>query len=924
MVRALVVLLGMLVLAGPALADVDAALEWEPGRLLTAPANFLPFSAKGGLQKPPEGMTPPDGLGDPRLARIRWGDGWGLGLVLDLQPGRERLWVDADVDGAFDPPHAESVEWAGPGHAVTRELEVSVVYEDEETRVLVRFLRAAPWGATRVRVLPLVHRQGFVEIEGRLRLVALSDGNADLRFDDAEKDAIWVDLDGNGELDLRLEGGERVLSGKTFRLGDHGYRVDVPAASGKILRFRQVDEVPPARPRAWRRVAVPAAGYRPAPPSVSLQDILQRIEAEKHRGYTERRAAVVLLGRVGTDEAFRALDRLIREDPDLSIRAAAARAMGNASYLAFGGSRVVELTRHPTPGVAVGAVEALHRMDHPDREAVYRKLLASAPDAVVGVVARGLAYLGTPAACSCVRRAWLHAQTGQVRLSIYQGFRAAPEGPPLDVIQAAARDEYLPLRAAGLRDLAILDPDEALRMARASVPRMTKNLQLWQAVIDVLLARGEGEDIARLLDVAETWSAALVSHLSKHFVPLRSDGVIQALLEGLKSDAPAVRRLAAETLANSVQPSVTETLHRRVKKEKDEGVLAALLDALGDHGDPASVSLLLKMARSRKPHVRQAAIRALGRVGLAEARVQKALLRLLTSSEYEDRILAVDALAASGDRRLAKKLVPPLEDEAWQVRLAAVQASAALLAVALVEPLIRRLELEGEARIREAVARTLARITGQFLYDDPVIWRRWWKTVDPATFEVPTTPRPPTKPGDTGPAFFGIPLQTNRVIFVIDQSGSMGARDAKKTGATRLQAALHEVLQAVTRLGDRDRANIILFHSTVHPWQDRLKRLTKNNRRALGDYLKGKGPTGGTNLFDALETALYDDDADTVFLLSDGAPGVGRYTARDDILRAVRRINQTRRIRIHTIAVGMDSALLKELAKENDGQYLRR
>ena len=63
---------------------------------------------------------------------------------------------------------------------------------------------------------------------------------------------------------------------------------------------------------------------------------------------------------------------------------------------------------------------------------------------------------------------------------------------------------------------------------------------------------------------------------------------------------------------------------------------------------------------------------------------------------------------------------------------------------------------------------------------------------------------------------------------------------------------------------------------------------------------------------------------DTVFLLSDGVPGSGKYVATKDILRAVRRLNQTRRIAIHGIAIGQDSDLLKSLAIENGGKYVRR
>ena len=53
-------------------------------------------------------------------------------------------------------------------------------------------------------------------------------------------------------------------------------------------------------------------------------------------------------------------------------------------------------------------------------------------------------------------------------------------------------------------------------------------------------------------------------------------------------------------------------------------------------------------------------------------------------------------------------------------------------------------------------------------------------------------------------------------------------------------------------------------------------------------------------------------------------PGAGKFVATPDILRAVRRLNQTRRVAIHGISIGMDSELLKRLAEENGGRYVRR
>jgi Mg-chelatase subunit ChlD len=80
-------------------------------------------------------------------------------------------------------------------------------------------------------------------------------------------------------------------------------------------------------------------------------------------------------------------------------------------------------------------------------------------------------------------------------------------------------------------------------------------------------------------------------------------------------------------------------------------------------------------------------------------------------------------------------------------------------------------------------------------------------------------------------------------------------------------------------------------------------------------------PRGSTNIFDALETAFAHKEADTIYLLSDGAPTNGRIIDEDDILKEVRKMNRLRQIVIHTISFG-SSAFMKSLATQNGGQYV--
>jgi hypothetical protein len=141
---------------------------------------------------------------------------------------------------------------------------------------------------------------------------------------------------------------------------------------------------------------------------------------------------------------------------------------------------------------------------------------------------------------------------------------------------------------------------------------------------------------------------------------------------------------------------------------------------------------------------------------------------------------------------------------------------------------------------------------------------------------------------------------------------------------TKLERAVEETLKVVEKLGRGARANVILFETNIHPWQKRLVKMGPAAKTKLAKDLRSKRPTGGTNLYDGLEMALLTEDVDTIYLLSDGSPGSGKFVRHEDILREVKKLNRTRRVAIHCVAVGFDSPLMKDLAAQNDGRYVRR
>ena len=106
--------------------------------------------------------------------------------------------------------------------------------------------------------------------------------------------------------------------------------------------------------------------------------------------------------------------------------------------------------------------------------------------------------------------------------------------------------------------------------------------------------------------------------------------IARPAMPGLKDESVLVRTAAARAIAAAGDVGATTVLVRRLEQEKDEGVLAALLKAIGQLGAKEALEVLAKYAEPggkprRTPFVRAAAIEGLASLDRMEA---KALLEL--------------------------------------------------------------------------------------------------------------------------------------------------------------------------------------------------------------------------------------------------------------------------------------------------------
>lgn len=106
--------------------------------------------------------------------------------------------------------------------------------------------------------------------------------------------------------------------------------------------------------------------------------------------------------------------------------------------------------------------------------------------------------------------------------------------------------------------------------------------------------------------------------------------IARPAMPALKDESVLVRTAAARAIGAAGDVGATTVLIRRLEQEKDEGVLAALLNAIGQLGATEALEVLAKFAEPggkprRTPFVRAAAIEGLARLDRIEA---KALLEL--------------------------------------------------------------------------------------------------------------------------------------------------------------------------------------------------------------------------------------------------------------------------------------------------------
>lgn len=164
---------------------------------------------------------------------------------------------------------------------------------------------------------------------------------------------------------------------------------------------------------------------------------------------------------------------------------------------------------------------------------------------------------------------------------------------------------------------------------------------------------------------------------------------IGAVVEGLATDRLELSELTAEFVRELATSDPQATLAALRPRGLSAQLRALLVEGLGASGDYSVLACLIEHAGHAEPHVRAAAVTALGR--LMHPSAEAAFAVALEDESWVVRCAAAEAAGAAGLSVLAPRLVQRLSDPIWRVRYRAAAALA-------------ELGPAGEAHLRRALA----------------------------------------------------------------------------------------------------------------------------------------------------------------------------------------------------------------------------
>lgn len=297
---------------------------------------------------------------------------------------------------------------------------------------------------------------------------------------------------------------------------------------------------------------------------------------------------------------------------------------------------------------------------------------------------------------------------------------------------------------------------------------------------------------------------------------------------------------------------------------------------------------------------------SLGRAGLND----------LVAEDWRLASRAVELARYSAPESVLPRLVEALAT--WQRRLESAEEA---------------MDLVGVLRLQKEIGRTLCDLSGASIGPHADRWRQFLSSR--RRYGAPLEPTG-SSPSGTVASFFGLPIDSGSIAFVLDQSGSMkapappgsGRADSTDLDKSRFESAARQLLESLTATSSKTRFHIVLFSGQARVWRDESTQADKRGLEAARDWLERQNPNGGTHLAMGFEALLdlgsgLDDQGrlafDTVIVLCDGQTVEGASWARSWLDR----FGHPAGLKIHAIQIGGAKAqALRTLTQETGGTMI--
>ncbi len=389
--------------------------------------------------------------------------------------------------------------------------------------------------------------------------------------------------------------------------------------------------------------------------------------------------------------------------------------------------------------------------------------------------------------------------------------------------------------------------------------------------------------------------------------------VLTKLKRGLRSAKEAERRTAvndvgrfSKQLSRAQQLVAAKAMRKALAGDSSTEVRRLMIRALARmQHEHAWIPVLLASQSDADPKVKDQARQEVLSGGADELEAMKRILATETSASFRAELLLM-----LRDRRKADAAPILLE------------------------------RLKDKSRIvQAAAAEALEAISGQPLGYDVrkwTVWHKRWLAARPAESgpSVSTGGRvdepAPYVTRKLHPRFYGLPLTSKDIVFVLDISGSVGSGGVGR--------AKKQLINAVMLLGSDVRISALFFSDEVHMWKKgTMVPASPTNKEDLAKFLRGLAPGRKTDVYTPLNAGLKILDRRvqakqkakepfrapvTMITVSDGQDNMAAMPPRI-IADKLDRLDPALSV-LHCIVLGTkESPLMAAIARLGGGHYVR-